>query len=370
MPILTDQILATSLNLTDFVHIARPEDLSQSDNGSSYKATIAQLIDANDCCLSSGTYDYENQTLNLFGVTGTLGVQVINFPVFTGGSSNCINNLYLNNIFPCIQHVFIQPIADGAINQLTRFGITSPSSQYSPMIILHTESSTTPNTPLTKWGVNNTAINFRSTFHISSPGNLSEFRFYDDLIGASGTLFDDLQEVIMLSSGVVSTALKVVSDDGAGLILGAIDPSVVLSSLIPFGTTRDTFLAKVGPSNGLNIVSTNEDNDSGFIAFFLNGDWQEKSGQPEVYISGSDPTKGYMGVGLNNVTPTSRLDINGIGAVAGTVGFSQLRLRTPYTPKNSGVDPLGQQGDICWDNNGLYIKVTGALWRRLPLTTF
>ena len=96
---------------------------------------------------------------------------------------------------------------------------------------------------------------------------------------ASGILFNDLQEVIMLSSGPVSTALKVVSDNGAGLILGAIDPTTLLSSVTPFGTTRDTFLAKVGPSNGLNIVSTNDTNDSGFIAFFVNGDYEVKNGK-------------------------------------------------------------------------------------------
>jgi hypothetical protein len=83
-----------------------------------------------------------------------------------------------------------------------------------------------------------------------------------------------------------------------------------------------------------------------------------------------------MGIGKNNINPTSLLDINGIGAalngpgVQGTIGFGQLRLRTPYTPKNNGIDPLGQVGDMCWDDSGLYIKVTGALWRRLPLTTF
>ena len=54
MPILTEQIQAGSLNLTDFVHIARPTDLSQSPNGSSYKATIGQLIDANGAAKSQG----------------------------------------------------------------------------------------------------------------------------------------------------------------------------------------------------------------------------------------------------------------------------------------------------------------------------
>ena len=43
-------------------------------------------------------------------------------------------------------------------------------------------------------------------------------------------------------------------------------------------------------------------------------------------------------------------------------GYSQLRLRTTYTPTSS-ADPLGNVGDIAWDGNYFYLK-TAAGWRR------
>jgi hypothetical protein len=368
MPILTDQIPAPYLNLTDFVHIARPEDLSQSDNGSSYKVTIAQLIDANDCCLSSGIYNYENQTLSLFGVSGTLGVEVTDFPIFSGGSVNCINNLYVNDIYPCVQHIFIQPIATGESTQSTIFG---EDGEHSQMVVTHTESGNGSAFQITKLGVNTPSVNGRSTFQFFSVNAQSEIRYYDNLNNLSGTLFNDFQEVIMLSSGfLISTAIGVLSDGGGGLLMGNIDPGGTTSGVAPFGIARDSFLAKVGPSNGLNIVSTNDTNDSGFIAFYVNGDYEVKNGEPEIFISGEDPTKGFIGFGQNNVLPTSLMDISGVGAVSGIAGYSQLRLRTPYTPKPGGVEPEGATGDICYDNNNLYLKINAAVWYGLPLSAF
>lgn len=371
MAILTEQIPATSLNLTDFVHIARPEDLSQSYNGSSYKATIAQLIDAENCCISSGTFSYEEGSLDLYGITGTLSFTVNGFTAFSGGSENCINNLYLNNIYPCVQHIFVQPAADGNTNKSTIFGV---DSTYTPMTILHTESGNGSTFKLTKLGINNNNINTRSTFHFYSPGGLSEFRYYDNLKSLPGAspanLFDDFHEIITLSIGnPVSTAMKVKSESGTSLLIGAIDPLTVLSSSLPFGDARDTFLAKTGNGNGMNIISTNPTNDSGFISFILNGDFANTN--PSVYINGDSPTQGFMGVGNNNITPTSLLDISGVGSAVGTgtLGFNQLRLRTPYTvPKSSEITtPVGT---VCWDNDYLYIKVIAAQWRRLSLSSF
>ena len=66
--------------------------------------------------------------------------------------------------------------------------------------------------------------------------------------------------------------------------------------------------------------------------------------------------------GLNTTTPTSNIDINGAN------GYSQLRLRTTYTP-TSTADALGSTGDTSWDENYFYIK-TAAGWKRSALSTF
>lgn len=67
-------------------------------------------------------------------------------------------------------------------------------------------------------------------------------------------------------------------------------------------------------------------------------------------------------VGMGGITPTSRLDINGVA------GYNQLRLRTAYTPTSS-ADSNGNTGDVSWDTNYIYIK-TAAGWKRSALTTF
>ena len=59
---------------------------------------------------------------------------------------------------------------------------------------------------------------------------------------------------------------------------------------------------------------------------------------------------------------TSRLDITGSN------GFSQLRLRTQYTPTSSS-DSNGNTGDIAVDDNYFYYK-TSTGWKRSALSTF
>lgn len=72
--------------------------------------------------------------------------------------------------------------------------------------------------------------------------------------------------------------------------------------------------------------------------------------------------KGGTGYLSNQISPTSFLDITG------TNGYSQLRLRTSYTPSSTS-DTNGETGDIAWDNDYLYIK-TSAGWKRTPLSNF
>lgn len=72
--------------------------------------------------------------------------------------------------------------------------------------------------------------------------------------------------------------------------------------------------------------------------------------------------KGETGRLSNNLNPTSQID------VLTPNGYSQLRLRTSYTP-TSTTDTNGETGDVAWDDNYIYIKtVTG--WKRTPLSTF
>jgi hypothetical protein len=67
-------------------------------------------------------------------------------------------------------------------------------------------------------------------------------------------------------------------------------------------------------------------------------------------------------VGVRTNTPTDLIDINGAN------GYSQLRLRTAYTPTGT-ADANGNTGDVSWDANYIYIK-TASGWKRSALSTF
>lgn len=67
-----------------------------------------------------------------------------------------------------------------------------------------------------------------------------------------------------------------------------------------------------------------------------------------------------IGAGVSTGT-TSKVDING-------AGYSQLRLRTKFTPVST-FDSRGNVGDFAWDDNYFYVKTTDG-WKRTPMTNF
>lgn len=364
MAILTEQIPASSLNLTDFVHIARPNDLSQSYNGSSYKATIAQLIDSENCCISSGVFSYESGALDLYGITGNLAFTVNGFTPFTGGSSNCINNLYLNNIHPCVTDIVFQPTS--TTGRRTTFGENLGASGFSVVHIDQTDFNG-QNFFLTKLGLNTLSINSVATFQFFSRNQESSLMFYDDLGGAV-TLFRDVEEIVTLCENDDISQCFIVDAGGESMILGSVNNNDF--GIREFGTPGETFISKTGNANGLNIVSTDSiTDDSGYIRFFLGCDYASCGEDPHIHIDGDNPTKGFMGVGRNNINPTSLLDVNGTNADNITLGYQQLRLRNPYTvPKsNESVTPVGT---LTWDDDYIYLKIAVNLWARGSLSAF
>lgn len=65
----------------------------------------------------------------------------------------------------------------------------------------------------------------------------------------------------------------------------------------------------------------------------------------------------FLGIGTD--TPLSKVDI------IATNGYSQLRMRTTYTP-SSTTDANGNTGDFAYDSTYLYLK-TATGWGRLLL---
>jgi|GEM_PF-808047 len=63
-------------------------------------------------------------------------------------------------------------------------------------------------------------------------------------------------------------------------------------------------------------------------------------------------------VGIGSTDATSKLDVNG----------DRIRIRQPMTPASSSAE--GNEGDIAWDHEFLYICVAENKWKRIPLETW
>jgi hypothetical protein len=108
---LTSRTLATGATLNDFIHIVITGDTSQSAQGSSYKASLSQLVPlfggSPDVFLTGGTSNSTGGTMTFTNTTGgTFTVTGTTTP-FTGGSGNCITSFYTNNIHACTDEITV-----------------------------------------------------------------------------------------------------------------------------------------------------------------------------------------------------------------------------------------------------------------------
>jgi hypothetical protein len=108
---LTSRTLATGASLNDLIHIVITGDTSQSAQGSSYKASLSQLVPlfggSPDVFLTGGTSNSTGGTMTFTNTTGgTFTVTGTTTP-FTGGSGNCITSFYTNNIHACTDEITV-----------------------------------------------------------------------------------------------------------------------------------------------------------------------------------------------------------------------------------------------------------------------
>ena len=158
---LTEKSLATAVTLNSLIHIVNTGDTTQSAYGSSYKAELSQLVPLfgsnPDVTVTGGTYNpstgevtFYNNTGGTFNVSGfitgftdsfvsggtyTAGTATFTnttggtFTVtgftnpFTGGSSNCITDLYVTNIHSC-SPLNINPSDEGNVYFGSTSGVT------------------------------------------------------------------------------------------------------------------------------------------------------------------------------------------------------------------------------------------------------
>lgn len=338
---LTQRQQAVSVNPTDFIHIVNTGDTSQNSAGSSFKAQISQIFDlTSDCCLTGGTV--VNGTLTFQNSAGNNAFSVTGF-AFTGGSGNCVNNLYVNNIFPCVTNIVIQPLSSGN----TYFGL------YSGFTVDHTS-----NPGSTRIGLNTNSPQY--TFDMYSYDGRSRY-FYDEDPGGLHTITLSGDSNLVTVVGAFSDA-----SGSVGLTLNIRGSGNTTYEKI--GAQGDTCLYSSTNARGLNIITQYAAGAGPFpeyIRFYAGTDVEAANGQPHIHIDGDGTNQGFIGIGQGNTNPTSLVDISG------STGYEQLRLRTAYVP-TSAADTNGEIGDICWGTDGssnsfIYVR-TNLGWRRAQLT--
>ena len=116
-----------------------------------------------------------------------------------------------------------------------------------------------------------------------------------------------------------------------------------------FWSTGNVVLAQGGGNVGIGIIEP--------------GSKLQVSGNVAIGYSGSTtgPANGlaiFGNVGIGITIPTAKLDINS----------DILRLRTAKTPATAGA--AGNQGDICWDADFIYICTADNTWKKAAIATW
>ena len=277
--------------------------------------------------VTGGTLNGTNLDLtwNTGGSVPSIDLSSLSGGTFTGNTSgDCITDLYITNLYGC-----------------------SP---------IHIEPSGVNNVYIVENG-GNVGIGTTGTtekLHVSGGDILVEYgtgKLISDLTGVDGPVF-------RLSGGTGTLSYYSVLSPGFGATQIGVRGGTEASKP-GYGKQGDGFIYSSADQNGLNIISEDGgvslDDYIRFYAGQTNG--ATPANTPDIHIQGSGTTRGN--VGINNESPTSKIDI------IGTTGYHQLRLRTDYTP-TSAADGNGDIGDICWDDDYFYVKTNNG-WGRTTL---
>jgi hypothetical protein len=219
MALLTDQILATGVSSTDFIHIVDPTNLSQNPAGSSFRATIAQVASAIGAPgFSGGTVPYDTYFSSSLSANTFSATTYLNLPGSSNG--NCLSDFYVSNIHSC-SPLYINPLDEGPVE----FG-------QSKQLVLDLSAK--------RVGINTTPI-----YTIDAVGDLNGRLYWRNTPGSTtNTLSGN-------SSSIVSNVLF--GENSLGLDISLIGSNSIstLGSL----TSGDTYIRSYGNTNNLAFVT-------------------------------------------------------------------------------------------------------------------
>ena len=294
---LTERTLATGATKDDLIHIVIPSDISQDPDGSSYKITLEQLQ------------------------------PVFSANTFTGGSSNCITDLYTSNIHSC-SPLNINPLDEGNVYfgstsgvtidvTNSRLGIGTENPQY-PLDVVNADS---------RLYYDPTSVGGR--FAISGVTNVPRFNV-------------EVPPYLTKLRATLSLGMRAWDD-----------------LLYPdYGNPGDAHLYAGVNAYGLNIISEYGATSADYIRFYAG---QDAYGTiPDVHIQGSGATRGYVGIGTS--VPTTKLHVSGNTKIDGGLSTDTISATT-YQNLPKDVRVTGgtySAGTILFTNNtGGTFNVTG-----------
>ena len=131
MALLTDRTLATGVTLSDYIHVVIPSDISQNPAGSSYKATVSQLLNNVLDTYVTG-YTYSSNTFTISQSNNSSFTSTIN--VVTGwtvnGNLNVTGNTSLQSTTASTLNISSTPTTDSSISVvLVRDSVTGVVKQ-------------------------------------------------------------------------------------------------------------------------------------------------------------------------------------------------------------------------------------------------
>ena len=276
---LTERTLATGATKDDLIHIVIPSDISQDPDGSSYKITLEQLQ------------------------------PVFSANTFTGGSSNCITDLYTSNIHSC-SPLNINPLDEGNVYfgstsgvtidvTNSRLGIGTENPQY-PLDVVNTDS---------RLYYDPTSVGGR--FAISGVTNVPRFNV-------------EVPPYLTKLRATLSLGMRAWDD-----------------LLYPdYGNPGDAHIYAGVNAYGLNIISEYGATSEDYIRFYAG---QDAYGTvPDIHIQGSGGTRGN--VGIATASPKEKLHVSGNTLITGYLGLNNNN-NPQYV-----LDAIGTQSRMYYDS--------------------
>ena len=392
MAFLTDRSLATGVSITDLIHIVITGDTSQNPAGSSYKATMGQVIDLiNPTTLTGGTYDPITGTITFYDDTGgSFNVTGL----VTGYTNTAVTGFTYDdaNTFTILENDGTTHSATfNVVTGLTVNGTLSATTYFNLPTDIHVTGGTY--SAGTATFTNNTGGTFNvAGFYTAFTGNSSATCISDlyvtNVIGCSPlriqptstdpvyisqsggnvaiatTSLDGTAPEALVVSGSSSTSYNLIvgrasvnnyaqlnivnkstGTTSSADVVATNNTGTELVNFIDMGINGSNYSAGlIGVANDAYLYSTGRELYIGNATTGVTGNIRIFAGDPatniDIFVSG---TTGFVGIGTT--LPSSRLDVNGktrtttfqitSGATNGYVLLSDASGNATWTPQNS-----------------------------------